>query len=317
MSQRNQASLRGFTLLEMLVVISIIGVLVGLLLPAIQAAREAARREGCANNLKQIGLAMQSYETSHKAFPPGRVGCDDTGDEMSIAACPPGLPPERKTAASGFVVLLPQLELQALYDQLAIDDGGLWNRNVDDLGWYANPSKRVGIQEQPPVHHCPSDTSTRISDVYAPVLAATGSYAFVQGTLGPGNHYEYARPEQIKYENNGPFLYVSSRRPSQVVDGLSQTMFVGEVLLADTWESSNTWTYALSNADCLRTTSNRLNTIPGDGYVYDRQNGAFGSQHPEGALFTFGDAHVEFVHDAIDRDVYRGRSTIAGAELIE
>ncbi|TWU22747.1 DUF1559 domain-containing protein [Bythopirellula polymerisocia] len=312
MSSNHASTPRGFSLVELLVVISIIAVLVGLLLPAIQAAREAARREGCLNNLKQIGLAIHSYESSHRKFPPGRVGCDDTGDQMPIAACPPGLPTERRTAASGFVVLLPQLEMQALYDRLSIEVGGLWNRNVDDLSWYADKSKCLAIKEQPPFHHCPSDTSAELSDVYAPVLAATGSYAFVQGTLGPGKP-----PEQVKYENDGPFLYVTCRKPSQVTDGLSQTMFVGEVTLADTWESSNTWTYALSHADCLRTTSNRLNTIPGAGYAYDRQNGAFGSQHPEGAVFTFGDAHVEFLSDAIDRDLYRSLSTIASSELIE
>ncbi|QEG37216.1 DUF1559 domain-containing protein [Bythopirellula goksoeyrii] len=309
----NRASLsRGFTLVELLVAISIIGVLVGLLLPAIQSAREAARREGCTNNLKQLGLAIQTYESNHRKFPPGRVGCDDTGDQIAITGCPPGLSAEQKTAASGFVVLLPQLEMQALYDRLAIEVGGLWNRNVDDLHWYADQSKCLAIKEQPTFHHCPSDTSALLSDVYAPVLAATGSYAFVQGTLGPGKP-----PEQVKYDNDGPFLYVTARKPSQVTDGLSQTIFIGEVILADTWESSNTWTYALSNADCLRTTSNRLNTTPGDGYVYDRQNGAFGSQHPEGALFTFGDGHVEFVSETIEKEIYRSLSTISGGELVE
>ncbi len=103
MSSNNVSSSRGFTLLELLVVISIIGVLIGLLLPAIQSAREAARRDSCTNNLKQLGLAIHSYEASHRKFPPGRVGCDDTGDSMPIAPCPPGLPTDRKTAASGSV----------------------------------------------------------------------------------------------------------------------------------------------------------------------------------------------------------------------
>ncbi len=312
MASNRASTSRGFTLLELLVAISIIGILVGLLLPAIQSAREAARRESCLNNLKQLGLGIHSYESSHRKFPPGRVGCDDTGDHMAISACPPGLSAQRKTAASGFVVLLPQMEMQQLYDRLAIDIGGLWNRNVDDLGWYTDESKRLAIKEQPAFHRCPSDTSARLSDVYSPVIAATGSYAFVQGTLGPGRP-----PEQVKYNNDGPFVYVTSRKPSQVTDGLSHTFFVGEVMLADTWESSNTWTYALSNADCLRTTSNRLNTTPGDGYVYYRQNGAFGSQHPEGALFAFGDGHIEFLSDTITRVTYRALSTISSGELVE
>jgi prepilin-type N-terminal cleavage/methylation domain-containing protein len=312
MSDRVDTTPRGFTLVELLVVIAVVGVLIALLLPAIQAAREAARREGCGNNLRQVGVALQTYESARKTFPPGRIGCDDTGDEMPIAVCPPSLPIEKKTAASGFIPLLPHLELQALHDQLSVEVGGLWNRNVDDLGWYGDKNKCLAIKEPVSLFRCPSDTSELLSHVYAPVIAATGSYAFAQGTLGPG------RPsEQVKFGNDGAFLYVITRRPEEVSDGLSRTMFVGEVLLADTWESSNTWTYALAHADCLRTTSNRLNTVPGGGYAYDRQNGAFGSQHPEGALFAFGDGHVDFLRDSIDRTAYRALSTIAGGDFAD
>jgi prepilin-type N-terminal cleavage/methylation domain-containing protein len=300
---------RGFTLVELLVAIVIIAILLGVLLPAIQVAREAARRASCTNNLKQLGAAIQVYESSHRKFPPGRVGCDDTGDEMPIAACPPGLPVERKTAASGFIVLLPTLEEGALFDELAISAGGLWNRDVDDLAWYSIPNKRRAIAQTLTVLRCPSDTSAAISDVYSPVLAATGSYAFAQGTLGPESPLE-----KVKYENNGAFLYAVMRKPNQVIDGLSKTAFVGEIVLADTWESSNTWTYALVHADCLRSTYNRLNTRPGSGDTYERRNGAFGSQHPHGGLFAFGDAHVEFFPDEIDVNVYWSFSTIAGGE---
>lgn len=300
-----------FSLIELLVAISVIGALMALLLPAIQAAREAARRVACTNNLKQLGVALTNYHDTHRHFPPGRVGCDDSGDTVPLALCPAGLPADRKTAASGFVSLLPQLEQQSLYDQLSVDAGGLWNRNVDDLGWYADARKREGVAQPLTVLRCSSDTSTEQSDVYHPVIAATGSYAFAQGSLGPGRP-----PVDVKFRNNGAFLYVAARRASQVADGLSHTYFVGEVLLADSWESSNTWTYALSNADCLRSTSNQLNTLPGAGYAYDRQNGAFGSQHPGGALFVHGDGHVDFTSDDIDRASYRAHSTIAGGETL-
>ncbi len=105
-----------------------------------------------------------------------------------------------------------------------------------------------------------------------------------------------------------------TRKPNQVIDGLSKTLFLGEVVLADTWESSNTWTYALAHGDCLRTTYSQLNTRPGLGETYERRNGAFGSQHPHGGLFVFGDAHVEFVPDDVDLDIYQALSTIAGGE---
>ena len=88
-------AVRGFTLVELLVVITIIGILIALLLPAIQAARESARRATCSNHQKQVGLAILSYETAQGVFPAGRIGCDDTGDTMSISVCPPGLSPEK------------------------------------------------------------------------------------------------------------------------------------------------------------------------------------------------------------------------------
>jgi prepilin-type N-terminal cleavage/methylation domain-containing protein/prepilin-type processing-associated H-X9-DG protein len=299
----------GFSLVELLVVMAIVAILIGLLLPAVQMAREAARRSACANHLKQVGLAMLEFEVAQGELPPGRVGCDDTGDTMPIQVCPAGLAPEQKTAASGYILLLPYLEHQPLYDRLSIDAGGLWNRNVDDLDWYYDRAKYNSIKQRIDVLICPSDGSQALSNVYAPVMAATGSYALVQGTLGPGTPLH-----RVKFENDGAFLYVARRKTNQITDGLSSTFLIGEVLLADTWESSNTWTYALALADCLRTTHNPLNTRPGAGETVDRQNGAFGSEHPGGAQFAYGDGHVEFFADEIDMDVYRGLSTIAGAD---
>ena len=76
----------GFSLVELLVVTAIVAILVGLLLPAVQMSREAARRSACANHLKQLGLATLEYELMHASLPPGRVGCDDTGETMMIPA---------------------------------------------------------------------------------------------------------------------------------------------------------------------------------------------------------------------------------------
>jgi prepilin-type N-terminal cleavage/methylation domain-containing protein/prepilin-type processing-associated H-X9-DG protein len=309
-----QSAIRnGFTLLELLVVIAIIGVLIALLLPAVQSAREAARRGSCLNNQKQIGTAIASYEGARHKFPPGRVGCDQTGEDPNylFSLCPPDLSPEERTGASGFVEILPQLEQQVLFDMLAVRDGGLWNRNTADVGWYSDVNKWWGIQKRPQVYVCPSDGSNAISDVYdPPILAATGSYALVQGALGGDNAGRTA-----KYANDGLFLYVVPRKARQVEDGLSNTMMLGEVKLADTLESSNTWTYALVNADCLRNTANPLNTQPGAGIVKYRQNGAFGSQHPGGALFCFADGHVEFISDDVDFPLYQDMSTIAPGEI--
>jgi prepilin-type N-terminal cleavage/methylation domain-containing protein/prepilin-type processing-associated H-X9-DG protein len=325
-SRRATLDSRAFTLVELLVVIAILVVLVALMLPAIQSAREAARRDACINNQKQVAAATIIYETTTGYFPAGRVGCDDTGDNAAtpVAACPPGLAPEKKSAASAFVTILPQLEQQALYDQLGVERGGLWNRNVDSFGtWLTDPQKAAGILQRLPLLVCPSDDSEAISDVYAPALAATGSYAFSQGTLGPRTSVEFAeslsdgrsaRP-LAKYENDGMFLYVVHRAAREVTDGLSNTFMLGEVIMADVWESSNTWTYARLNADSLRTTDYPLNTVPGSGTGYDRQDGSFGSEHPGGAVFAFADGHVAFIDDAVHPDLYRGLSTIAGEEI--
>ena len=110
------AAALGFTLVELLVVIAIIGILVALLLPAVQAAREAARRTQCQNNLKQLGLAALNHEGTHKHLPPGRMGCDGAAN----LNCSPG---EWSRAASGFLPMLPFLEEPALYDSIDFDDG--------------------------------------------------------------------------------------------------------------------------------------------------------------------------------------------------
>ncbi len=296
----------GLSLIEILVALTVIGLLLGLLFPAVQAAREAVRRTSCRNNQKQIGLAILAYETSHGHLPAGRKGCDDTGEWRNLWACPPGLPSSQKTAASGFVSILSQLDQQSLRDRLSVDQGGLWNRNVDDLQWYTeNQGKRWAVQQRLSTLVCPSDTSGEISDVYHPIQAATGSYALVQGSLGPGT------PDHIvKYDNDGLFLYVRPRMASEVVDGLSRTLMIGEVVLADTWESSNTWTYAIAHADCLRTAANPLNTFPGQGQMVQRQNGAFASQHSGGAIFCFADGHVEWVDQTIEHQLYQSLSSI-------
>jgi prepilin-type processing-associated H-X9-DG protein len=225
-----------------------------------------------------------------------------------MTVCPAGLPAEKKTAASTFVTILPYMEQQALHDQLAVARGGLWNRNVNDLGWfYSSPQKAEAIKQRLPIFVCPSDTSKPISDIYDPVLAATGSYVFVQGTMGPSS----PRPT-AKYDNDGAFIYVTQRRTSELSDGLSRTLMNGEVVMSDTRESSNTWTYTRQNADGLRTTEHPLNTRPGLYGGYEAQNGAFGSEHPGGAMFAYADGHVEMLNSDMGIDLYRALATIAG-----
>jgi len=296
----------GFTLVELLVVIATIGILAAVLTPAVQSAREAARRATCQNNLRQLGLALHHHASVHREFPAGRRGCDSWGASDTRSPCTGNASPAQMTGASGFISMLDYLELDALSDQLDVPDGGLWNNDTNDVNWYFNSDrKRLGVQSRPAVMVCPSAVAEPLSDVYFPVIAATGSYALSSGSLGPTD------PKwRVKYRNNGLFVYFDKRRSADVRDGLSNTFAAGEVRAADRWESSNTWTYAITHADGLRSTKNPLNTFPGDGIVEDRQNGAFGSMHPGGALFLFADGHVDFVSNDIDLSLYRRLSVI-------
>jgi len=306
-----QDSRHGFTLVELLVVIAIIGVLVALLLPAVQAAREAARRMQCSNNMKQITLAMAAYESSFKVFPPGRLGVDGTQP-----------PAQNRVGTSSLVLILPQMEQQALYDLFDFDNG-IWISGSTD--WFApdNPN-RPALAARPDAYVCPSDESEPYSqkqheeydDWGVSDCLATGSYAVVSGSVSAGMDLTTA-----KWRNDGVFYYQSQITVEDITDGLSSTMFVGETIENHTADSCNLWTLAVRDSETLRSTGNPINTQPGAGLCLNlygwRVNGAFASRHPGGTNFGFGDGHVEFLEETIAFDVYQALSTIDGGEVID
>ncbi len=303
-------SRRGFTLVELLVVIAIIGVLVALTLPAVQSARETARRMQCTNNLKQVGIALQNYHDTIGSLPPGRLGCDcNTGNGCGTAAS------IYRPGTSGFALILPQLEQQNLYDAIGWQKGAVAPATgcsgIPDgtAGWSTGLTQY--LKARPKMFVCPSDVSEPMSfdNTYA-----TGSYAFMHGTQGPS----FGTSQSMKHSNNGTFMYRSKIRFKDLEDGLSNTIFAGEVVEAHEEKSSNRWLVGSRHQDCLRSTENPINTKPGTGVVLDlygyKTNGAFGSKHPLGANFLYGDGSVGYMAQNLDLKIYRALATRKGGE---
>jgi prepilin-type N-terminal cleavage/methylation domain-containing protein/prepilin-type processing-associated H-X9-DG protein len=311
----------GFTLVELLVVIAIIGILVALLLPAVQAAREAARRSTCQNHLRNIVDAALNYESAYNYLPPGRYGCDGNNNQN----CSPT--PIWGRAASGFLPMLSFLEEQPLYDAIDFGDGPWSARNPDNScerdSVANNHNENQTLVSTPlAIMNCPSDMKSVFAE-WNDKREATGSYAFCIGTVGPS----CATSFKAKYRKNGAdgaFMYIEGEERHgiqlrQITDGTSKTYFFGETVDGHLKETRNRWTAAGRYVDGLRSTENPMNTPVGlGGYEYTSNGytttGCFASRHPGGSHFAFGDGRVEFVSEDIAIDVYQATSTRAGAD---
>ncbi|MBD3675944.1 MAG: DUF1559 domain-containing protein [Planctomycetaceae bacterium] len=204
MSKRSPARLRGFTLIELLVVIAIIAVLVALLLPAVQQAREAARRSQCKNNLKQIGLAVHNYHDTHGVFPPGYLSRNVGVSDPAAADSGPGF-------AWG-TMILPFLDQSPIYSQLD------FNRDC------TLPSNLALGQETLTVFQCPSDPGQNMftvnngnTNIDLPKANYVGIYGYGSVSMAPGN----PNPAGLFYRN-------SSVRMADILDGTSNVLMVGE-----------------------------------------------------------------------------------------
>lgn len=311
MLNKNRPS--AFTLVELLVVIAIIGVLVGLLLPAVQSAREASRRSQCLNQLKQIALGLDLYHTAMKTYPPGRLGCDCyTGDVCK------GDTSAAKSGASGFVLVLPFIEQEGLFQGLRvglkgsvypIESGAGCPNDGTATGWATGLAQL--LKTKLPIYICPSHPGM------PPSSPAYSTMALVQGSNGPTFGID---ENKVKIHNNGMFVYKRAKRANDATDGLSNTIFVGETRDSATANGMNQWMLGARHTQSLRTTDNPLNTPEGKGVTVDlynlKVNGAFGSYHSRSSNFAYGDGHVSTLSENIDRAVYRAISTRAGGETV-
>lgn len=278
----------GFTLVELLVVISIVGILIALLLPAVQAAREAARRTSCINNLKQIGLALQEHEGTHGALPAGYVNSDGQGS--------PGWGWASK--------ILPELELRNVADQEIHENLPVWDS--------INLPARMRYLD---AFRCPSDgggkqftleADGQPGSAFMPLTVS--NYVGVAGAKGCGCGCPAISQEQ---SGNGVFFKNSFLRFRDVTDGMSQTMFVGE---RSSKLSGSTWTGVIAGG--MLAEDRVLGVVehaPNDprGVFSD-----FGSNHPGGTNFLLGDGSVRFTSQSIFMPTYQALATRGQSDIV-
>jgi prepilin-type N-terminal cleavage/methylation domain-containing protein len=302
---RGERRSNAFTLVELLVVIAIIGVLVALLLPAVQAAREAARRSTCLNNLKQCQLGMINFQDANKKFPAGRSGSENQ----------PGL--------SAFVQILPFIEQQTLYDMMDLKDQPWDDTHKPAYPWASIPNNLKFNGTVVPTYRCPSDpvpATYKASEIdWTPgdsSLIALSSYGYNWGRAGSTSLTN-------KEKNDGVFVYRNQFAPKKIADGLSKTMFVGEaqsrVDLPSNPIFQTTIPWSMGNRRLtLRTTQNPINAPTSIWFTtpYGIEDGGFGSHHTGGAHFSFGDGHVVFMDENIDFATYQALSTRSNNEIV-
>ncbi len=293
----------GFTLIELLVVIAIIAVLIALLLPAVQQAREAARRTQCRNNLKQVGLALHNYHDVYLVMPPGYISrFDNAGNDLG-----PGW--------GWAAMLLPQLDQSTLYNQLNLNVG------------IEHPSNATARVVKLAAMRCPSDSapdrwqtiqrnpSTGV--VIAPICeVASANYIGMFGTFEPG-----VGGDGLFYRNDNLNL-------RDVSDGTSNTLAVGERSFR---LGEATWTGAVTNAVIVPDSSDGVGSGPpeyasslilghsGDGYSPGEARShvnQFYSLHTGGVHFLFADGHVRYLSTSLDYGVYQALTTRANNEPV-
>jgi prepilin-type N-terminal cleavage/methylation domain-containing protein/prepilin-type processing-associated H-X9-DG protein len=302
----------GFTLVELLVVIAIIGILVAMLLPAIQAARESARRMGCSNNLKQLGLGVHEFLDSRKVFPAGHAY--DAPDDFPGMATPQGC------SGKGWIVdILPMIENRDLYKQLEPGFiGNFWTGQGIN-----RPECRAAMKTQIAELHCASDSSAMKNSTmqyqWEGIEVALTNYKGCIGDTrmgGASSIFQGYEPDCHRMVDcrgiNWRHSYLKPIAIKKVIDGLSRTFLVGEDVPAENQHS----TAYYANGDYASTHA-PLNYFPQPSTPELWWNVmSFRSKHKGGAQFCYADGHVVFVNDNINTALYKALSTKAGKEIV-
>ena len=294
---------RGFTLIELLVVIAIIAILIALLLPAVQQAREAARRTQCKNNMKQLGLALHNYHDVHTAFPSGWIAVDNR-----VQSAHDGL-----NGAGWGTMILPYIEQSALYNQ--------FNANLA----IHDPVNVPFINNVLPAWQCPSDPKPdkwQIEEEGSPgtVLAElpTANYIGVFGTEeldgcenAPGTAPVLANGQ---CRGNGIFYHNSKVQMRDITDGTTNTFIIGERRTDTALGWFSTWPGMVAEGEeAFQRILGSADHVPNDPVSHLDD---FSSNHTGGAQFVLGDGSVRFISENVDHALYQSLRTIQGGEIV-
>ncbi len=289
-----------FTLIELLVVIAIIGVLIGLLLPAVQKVREAASRASCSNNLKQIGLALHGFHDTHNEFPEGLQAYFSSGKWWG-------------TGWTWQAYILPHIEQNNLFDRIK---GRMFTGNGDSGGRTSPEMVLAHTTTKISVYQCPSQPD---GDREFGGMAGNQPSNY-NGNIGTNvfNNCNGTNPGCIRA--NGVFFLHKRISIGDITDGTSNTFLVSEVQtkLASNMPGGDRWYIWANNADGNPPTdlSEALIGTETNDPINSGNQEAAGSFHPGGAQFLMGDGRVIFLPQNISMTTYRRLSTRAGGEVV-